>query len=48
MYLLRCDKPKDEGQCDESDRIREHASRKKVRYHSLSKRQMYALLGVGV
>jgi hypothetical protein len=28
MYLLRCDKPKDEDQCDERDRVREHASKK--------------------
>jgi len=37
MYSLRCDKSKDE--CDEGDRMTEHASRKKVRYRSLNNRQ---------
>lgn len=39
MYSLRFDKPKNEGQCDEGDRIREHAAGKKVRYCSLNNRQ---------
>jgi hypothetical protein len=39
MYSLRYDKPKDGGQCDEGARMREHASRKKVRCCSLNNRQ---------
>jgi arginine utilization protein RocB len=39
MYSLRYDKPKDDGQCDERDRVREHASKEREQCRSLDKRQ---------
>jgi len=45
LYSLQCGKPKNEGQCDEGDRMREHESRKKVRYRSLNNRKNVRIIG---